>query len=244
MRVAIRVVLALPTLVALAWLIAGCGAPPQSPQPRPAVAEAAAFTTVPGAPKGVPVEAVRYFRAIVREAGYYWGLSAPTPTFFAQVHQESRFRAEARSKYAAGLAQFTPQTAAGMQAQYPDLRVLCGEGSGCALDPGWAIRAMVLYDRALWRGRAFAAGDERLAFMLADYNGGAGWVNRERAACLAAPPAGEPGGCDATRYFGNVRDFCGKSVPARAAWACEENTRYPRVIIVTWRPLYDRWLNR
>jgi hypothetical protein len=238
-RIAIRLVFAIPVM--LAWLLAGCS--PESPASAAAGPLSPAYVTVPGVPKGIPKEAAQYRRAIIREAGYYWGLSAPTTTFFAQVHQESRFRAEARSRFAAGLAQFTPQTAAGMQAQYPDLRVLCGEGGGCALDPGWAIRAMVLYDRGLWRGRAFAAGDERLAFMLADYNGGAGWVNRERAACLAAPPAGAPGGCDSTRYFRNVQSFCGKSVPSRAEWACKENTRYPSVIMFSWRPLYDRWLS-
>lgn len=205
----------------------------------------AAFTTSPGAPRGVPAEAVQYRRLVQREAEYYWGLSAPTATFLAQIHQESNFRATAKSKYAAGLAQFTPQTAAGMQQAYPDLRVLCPVVEGCPLDAGWAIRAMVLYDRGLWKGRGSAASSEQMAFALADYNGGAGWINRERAACAAAPAEGMPGGCAAAKYFRNVRDFCGRSmpgVPRRAAWACEENRHYPDVILNKWRLLYEPWL--
>lgn len=191
-------------------------------------------------PKGIPVDAVKYRRIIQSEAEYYWGLDAPTATFFAQMHQESNFRATAQSKYASGLAQFTPQTAAGMQQQYPDLRVLCPIKEGCPLDAGWAIKAMVLYDRGLWRGRLDTdPGDNRLGFMLADYNGGAGWINRERAACRADAV------CISARYFGNVEAWCGRSlpgVPRRAAWACAENTHYPNVILFQWRLLYIPWL--
>lgn len=242
-------------LLLLLFLLAGCEQPAAS-QPiktiPPAKAAAGvsveavtkppalqpATTTVPGTPPGIPREALIYRRTIIREAEYYWGLSAPTPLFFGQLHQESRFKATAASKYASGLAQFTPQTAAGMQAQYPDLRVMCTDANGCALDPGWAIKAMMLYDRALYKNRAFAAEAERRAFMLADYNGGAGWINRERNFCLISKE------CEPNIYFFHVQRACGKSSPARADWACKENNHYPSVILKTWAPLYATWLGR
>lgn len=226
-------------------LLVGCGAPEAQPVKPPVVAPApikqpeVAFTTAPGTPKGIPVDAIKYRRTIVREAEYYWGLDAPTATFFAQMHQESNFRSTAKSKYASGLAQFTPQTAAGMQQAYPDLRVLCPIVEGCPLDASWAIKAMVLYDRGLWKGRADTDSESRIAFMLADYNGGAGWINRERAACKADAV------CQSAKYFGHVEAFCGQSlpgVPRRAAWACDENRHYPSVILFKWLPLYIPWL--
>ncbi len=196
-----------------------------------------AHSLAPGAAPGVPPEALRYRARLIREVHFYWSLGTSAAMFFAQVHQESRFRATAQSRFASGLAQFTPPTAAGVQSLYPsDLKTLCAERGGCPLDPAWALRALVLWDRRLWEARAFATGDERLAFMLADYNGGAGWINRERTFCRNS------GGCDPDVYFNSVQLACGRSTPFRADWACRENGHYPEVILRTWRPLYARWL--
>lgn len=60
----------------------------------------------------IPTAAEQYRRTLVRSAHAEWGLSAPIATFAAQVHQESRWRADARSPVGAqGLAQFMPGTA-------------------------------------------------------------------------------------------------------------------------------------
>lgn len=189
----------------------------------------------------IPREAAKFAPTLTAEIRRVWGLEADRSVFFGQVHQESRWNASARSRFASGLGQFTPGTAEGMQ-RSREMKDLCGDPAGCPTDPRWALRALVLYDRSLWLGRAFAEGVERLALMLADYNGGAGWINRERAVCFALPPEGRPRGCNSKKYFWNIELQCGKSKPGRAAWACAENTHYPYVIIYRWAPLYAEWL--
>lgn len=205
----------------------------QPPDPREAT-----IALLPALPAGIPSEALKYRSRIIREVHYHWGLGQKVSLFFAQIHQESRFRAEARSRHASGLGQFTPPTATDAQSLFPaDLKELCRSRGGCPLDPAWAIRALVLWDLKLYRARDFAQGDERFAFMLADYNGGPGWINRERGYCQ------QSGECRPDVYFREVQRACGKSSPApRIPDACRENNHYPEVIIRTWRPLYDRWL--
>lgn len=177
-----------------------------------------------------------YREQLVREVHFYWGVGQAPAVFFAQVHQESRFQADARSRYALGLAQFTPATAQDAQARFPALQLLCPSPAGCPLNPQWALRALVLWDRHLYERRSFARGEERWGFMLADYNGGAQWIERERAYCQVS------GQCSPQRYFGEVQQACGKSSPARSPEACRENTQYPERILRTWRPVYSRWL--
>lgn len=196
---------------------------------------AIAFLVAPAAAgDAVAPEAARYRRPLIQEVQRVWGLIDPS-LFFGQVHQESRFNETARSRFAAGIAQFTPATAAEMQRMYPaDLQEECAEAGGCPFSPKWALRAMNIYDRKLWLRAAYAATEEdRWAFMLAGYNGGEGWIDRERAACLGRP------GCDSTSWFGGVDKVC-----LRADWACAENRGYPRMIMFRWRPLYRTWLGR
>jgi len=179
----------------------------------------------PTAPPGAAV----YGRDVIRDAHFYWGLDAPVATFLGQLYQESKFDARAQSPDADGLAQFTPATALAIARTHPaDL-----PGAAAPMDPAWAIRAMVLYDHDLWLHFAEAEpGDEQLAFMLAAYDGGPGWLDRERGACA----------CASAKYFGNVENECGKTRPARSPAACAENRHYSDVILHKWRPLYERWL--
>lgn len=200
--------------LAVAWLLAACS-----------VAEAHHEPVAP--------EAARYRRQLVGEWRRVWGLWADPAVAFGQIHQESRFRPDARSKYAAGLAQFTPPTAADMQRWYPaELREDCAASGGCPLSPGWALRALVLYDRRLWLAGDYADGEDRWAFTLAAYNGGAGWIARERRAAAH-------GSVDPARWWGHVETVC-----LRASWACLENREYPRRILRRWAPLYRDWLRR
>jgi hypothetical protein len=185
-----------------------------------------------------PAGASLYARGVLRDAHFYWGLQAPVGVFFGQIHQESRWRARVESPYAAGLAQFTPATAADIIRLYPaDLADVCKDAGDCRFDVGWAIRAMVLYDKQLFGGFQFANGDERWGFTLAAYNGGAGWLRRERRYCI------EAAACDAERYFiGGVKNACGETEPARSEQSCIENGSYPVLILFEWRPLYEEWL--
>lgn len=203
--------------------------PPEPPQPAPEVA-AVSFST----PKGIPREAARWRPVLLGEIRRVFGMGFRADTFFGQVHQESHWDIGARSKFASGLGQFTPGTARDIQ-RSKALQELCGDPAGCPTDPRWSLRALVIYDHDLWSRRAFAVGDERMAFALADYNGGAGWINRDRAKCLLPP-------CDANVYFGNVQSSC--ILGGRAKWACDENTRYPHVILHVHAPLYTIWISR
>jgi len=153
---------------------------------------------------------------------------------FAQIHQESRWKSTAQSKYASGLAQFTPDTAKWINQVYArDLRELCSDDkNGCPLDPKWALRAMTLYMRQLYRSYPWAATeDDRFAIALAAYNGGAGWIPRERKKANLE-------GFDSNRWFGGIEITC-----LRAKQFCDENREYPRIIMLKFAPLYRHWLN-
>lgn len=172
-----------------------------------------------------PRAAVSYQRDLTRAARVVWGMDAPVALFGAQIHQESSWRIAARSPHAAGLAQFTPDTAEWIGSAYaaelaqPD-----------PLNPAWAIRALVRYDRHLFdRITGKASPCDRWAFVLSAYNGGLGWVRRDEAMALA-------GGADPARWWGGVENFS-----PRAAWAIKENREYPRRILLQLQPVYWRW---
>ena len=93
-----------------------------------------------------------YQRELIREARVVWGIDAPVPVMAGQIHQESLWRKGARSRFAGGLAQFTPDTEAWIKTAYPQALAV-----GNAYDPRWAIRALVTYDHHLYQ-RIRAAG--------------------------------------------------------------------------------------
>jgi len=66
-------------------------------------------------------------------------------------------------------------------------------------DPQMQLRALVAYDRNLYRSVAFAASElDRYAFMFSAYNGGLGGVLKDRQLCKATF------GCDPSRWVGHV----------------------------------------
>ena len=202
-----KIVLFILGILLLGWLL-GCAE---------AQAHDGAFTP--------PRNAIKYRRQVIREAQYRFGLKADAALFMGQIHQESGFREDAKSKFAFGIAQFVPATAEWIQSLYPaDLE--CETRKGCPLDAGWAIRAMVLYDKRLWDSFPLAQGDERNALMLVSYNSGIGWVRKER-------KLAESKGADPEVWFGSVENYC-----IRAAWACSESKGYPRRILLVWRHHY------
>jgi len=172
-----------------------------------------------------PPQAERYRRDLIRSARYVFGMSAPVAVLAAQVHQESAWRPEARSAYASGLAQFTPATASDMARLHQDLR------SAAPLDPRWALLALCKYDKAMLDAASYAATPaDRWAFALAAYNGGPGWIPRDRAAAKAQ-------GLDPARWWGNVERANG----GRAPQFLRENRDYPHKIIVVHQPRYRSW---
>jgi hypothetical protein len=168
-----------------------------------------------------PREALQHRAELKRQAHMVWGLDAPVAVFAAQIHQESRWRADARSPGGAlGLTQFKPATARWMCNVD---RALCGPAP---MNPTWALRALVVYDRWLWQ-RVWAEDDcERMAFSLAAYNGGLGWVQKRQLLSL------RPGVC--------LGQTC-QINPGIAPSSQHENEHYPRVILLQHQALYRTW---
>lgn len=187
------------------------------------IALACACRPTPATADEIPRAAEQYRRLLVRSAHADWGLDAPIATLAAQVHQESRWNAAARSAVGAqGLAQFMPATAAWMADLYPTTL-----GTGQPLSPSWALRALVAYDRWLYQRNQAASDCDRWGFVLSAYNGGQGWVNRDRALAAAK-------GADVRAWFDSVE----RVNAGRSAANFRENRTYPRRILVAWEPLY------
>jgi soluble lytic murein transglycosylase-like protein len=186
-----------------------------------AVLPALAFAQEP------PRAAMKYRADLVRSARLVWGLDAPVAVMAAQVHQESGWRPDARSAYAHGLAQFTPDTAEWIAGQDA---ALAGADTG---NPVWALRALARYNKWLHdrvtpaAGNSDAAACDRWWAVLRSYNGGLGHWRRE--ARLAAPST-DRGAIDAQ---------CGRA--SRHVSHCRENLAYPRLILTKWQPLYASW---
>ena len=152
-----------------------------------------------------------------------FGQHAPLATLAAQVHKESSWRADARSPFAHGLAQFTPATAQDICRWYPELRP-CDTG-----DPRWSLRAQAVYMARLMR--RYPAAQEPWLLGLAAYNSGPGWTDRSRAACR------ERMCCNPERWAGHVEHAID---PRHADWAVRENRDYVRRIIRIHGPAYER----
>lgn len=124
----------------------------------------------------IPQQAHKHRALLTREARAQWGLDAPVATFAAQIHQESAWRDDAVSPVGAqGLAQFMPSTARWLPQVAPET------GEPMPFSPAWSIRAMVTYDRWLWRKIRAATDCDRMAMTLSAYNGGLGWLQRDQA---------------------------------------------------------------
>lgn len=176
----------------------------------------------------VPTAAWRWYRVIERNAEARFGLDAPMALFGAQVHQESRWNPKARSAYAEGLAQFTPQTSAWIARLYPEALKPAAPYS-----PQWALSALVAYDDFLLsRIKPYHASTmprcSRWAMTLSAYNGGLGWLKRDRR--LTASLGGDP-----DLWWNSVARHTRRSAAAE-----RENRDYPRVILRRWQPAYRR----
>tara|TARA_R110000868_G_scaffold166624_1_gene400654 strand:+ start:1036 stop:1674 length:639 start_codon:yes stop_codon:yes gene_type:complete len=175
--------------------------------------------------KAEPQASLPYKRDVIRESRAVWGLDAPVALFAGQIEQESAWREKVCSPFACGLAQFTPSTAEWISGAYPSL------GKAEPFNAQWAIRSLVRYDYHIHSNMAFAVSDcDRWAFTLSGYNGGAGWIARDRLLCDRV------GGCDADRWFANVEYHS-----RRADWALKENRGYPKRILFDRQFHYTTW---
>lgn len=163
----------------------------------------------------IPRAAQQYRATLIRAAHATWGLDAPVSVFAAQVHTESWWRNDTVSHVGAqGLAQFMPSTAKWLPSVAPET------GKPEPFNPGWSLRALCTYDKWLWERNDGASAYERMAFTLSAYNGGQGWVNRDKSKARKL-------NMDASRWFGAVE----KVNAGRSAAAWKENRNYPRLIL-------------
>lgn len=172
----------------------------------------------------VPRAAQAYRADLMRTARAVWGMDAPIATFAAQVHQESGWNPRAVSHVgAAGLSQFMPATATWIAGMDPVL------ADAQPFNTGWALRAMVVYDRHLFElaPARFDARD-RMWVALRAYNGGMGhWQAEARSTGLRTPTRDQ------------VDAACGNARRAKAH--CAENLGYPHRILIVLQPRYAAW---
>lgn len=164
----------------------------------------------------VPTRAWQYQGEMTRSAYRVFGPGAPVATLAGQIHQESGWDADARSWVGAqGLAQFMPATAADMARLHP---AECAPAN--PFSARWAFACRDRYLASLNRAseRAFPGEPSPCsvwAFGLRAYNGGLGWLNRDRRKAAAA-------GADPSDWLA-VQPFNA----GRSAAAFRENTEYP-----------------
>lgn len=172
----------------------------------------------------VPDSAAMYRRMVESAVSDYWPAGGSSAQLAAQMHQESIWKPKARSRAGAmGVAQFMPATAKWIATAFP--REL---GQFDPWDPAQAIRGAAIYDRYLYDRVAGATECDRWAFAFASYNGGLGWVNRDKARASAT-------GADPARWFGHVELTADAR---RAAVNVRENRGYVRRILLVLTPLY------
>lgn len=177
------------------------------------------------AAQDIPWQAWEYREAMAESAWQVFGPSAPIATLAAQIHQESAWRCDAVSWAGAqGCGQFMPGTAADMAARYP---------ASCApanpFSPSWAFRCRDLYLRSLIRASNTGATEcDDWAFGLRAYNGGLGWIRKDRA--LTAMAGDNPDDWRAVEPYNAGRRL--------SAW--RENTEYP-VRIYRLESRYTGW---
>ena len=184
---------------------------------------------------GVPRAALAYRSTLTAAAHSQFGIDAPIATLAAQLHQESGWKANARSPVGAqGLAQFMPSTANDLARRRPDL---CSPSN--PFDARWAIRCQSAYmGEQVDAIRVIATYPPmsectRWAMALSAYNGGMGWVTRDRRIAIAR-------GMDPNRWFDQVELTAD---PRRAPRFVRENRGYPKRILLLITPVYvdDSW---
>jgi hypothetical protein len=184
---ALLIAMSLSVVVAVVTITAtGCSKPVEPPAPMivvsaiapPAPARLEPVPNVRSAPPP-PQRSAQYKREMTESARRVFGPGAPTATLAAQIHQESGWRPDARSPAGAlGIAQFMPATADDMA----DKHAACAPAN--PFDPSWGFRCRDRYMRSrldLARPMADSLTEcERWTYALRAYNGGAGWVSRDR----------------------------------------------------------------
>lgn len=185
----------------------------------------------PRAAPGTLAACLPYQAAMTRSARSIFGPGAPIATLVGQLHQESGCRDSVGSWVGAqGLAQFMPGTASDMAKWYP---------RDCApanpLSAAWALKCRDRYMKRLMSNITAATESDLWAMTLSAYNGGLGWLYRDKRRCLNSVMLYDRE-CSASLWWWNVELT---PDPRRADWAVRENRHYPYRIICELSPRYE-----
>ena len=188
----------------------------------------ASSATIAEADRYIPRAAYSYNSYLIREARFQMGMEAPIAVFAAQIHQESAWNPRAKSPYAAGLTQFTPDTEKWIIQLIPSL------GTQGVWDPHWAIRALIAYDKRLLGQITADTTCDDWAMVLSAYNGGLGWLLRDKTYA-------QQKGKSRNLWWGHVETH---PDPRRASQFIHENRDYPLKILKRHQQYYlvtGRW---
>lgn len=159
---------------------------------------------------------------VEQAAADVWGIDASPARLAAQIHQESHWRANARSPVGAeGLAQFMPATTRWIARQFPQRL-----GAFDPWNPRQAALAAAVYDKWLLDRQDGDTACARWAFALSAYNGG-------EKALTAEQVKADKSGANPLLWFGQVAGYRARSV---SAW--RENRGYVRQILRVLEPAY------
>jgi hypothetical protein len=202
-----------------------------------------------------PAAALAYLPLLKQQQLAYWPELQHASVLGAQIHRETgpcpgrkcwSAHAQLRTsrEQGIGFGQFTRTWTSAGTPRFDALtdivrahpRELAGLSWSAPYDPVLQLRALVLKDRDIYAAVDGAASfEDRMAFTLAGYNGGAGSVRSDRLMCEATP------GCDASRWRGNVERTSLKARQAVQGYGqsfFEINRGYVREILQVFRPAY------
>lgn len=206
----------------------------------------------------VPPRALQYLPILVAQQHAIWP-NAPHPSFLAaQVEQEScislthskcwnpSVQLKTSREWGRGLGQVTTayradgtvrfDRQAELRDQFTSLR---GWTTDRWADPTYQLTAIVEMDFSIFRRTRDAADDrERLAFMLAAYNGGEAGVLQDRRLCANTP------GCNPRFWFAHVERASLKSKAPMKGYGRSPfsiNREYPAAILGFRKPKYDKF---
>lgn len=132
----------------------------------------------------VPAEAWAHRADMLKSAWRVFGPNAPVAILGAQIHQESAWKVDAVSWAGAqGLAQFMPGTASDMEKRWPND---CYPAN--PFNARWAFTCRDKYLLSLINASRtpYTSECSDWAFGLKAYNGGLGWVRKDRAMAKTA----------------------------------------------------------
>ncbi len=149
---------------------------------KPAISNPVVSPSAIGATQKIPARAAKYLPILQGEHNAIWPESNIC-IVARQIEHESAWKENATRRESSGAMsygqmQVLDSTWGEIKGKYPTL--LSGEPQ-VMLQAKWGIRAGLLYDLMMWNASRFAATEQdRYCFMLASYNGGQGWVERDR----------------------------------------------------------------